>query len=114
MTWQASYGSNSIPYSVYTGLIRQAEMDQRELRLIRLQNEMQVLLIRDVNSPKAGVGLCLSVGFLHDPVRPAFLYFVSSYGNSVMCIKQDRPGLSHFCEHMVGEVYHSLFDCCTS
>ncbi|KAF8503862.1 Metalloenzyme, LuxS/M16 peptidase-like protein [Gautieria morchelliformis] len=103
MTWQTSSGSNSIPYAVYTGLIRQAEMDHRELRLIRLQNEMQVLLIRDVNTPRAGLGLCLSVGFLHDPVRPAFFYFVSSYGNSALCIKQDRPGLAHFCEHMVAE-----------
>ncbi|KAF8525659.1 Metalloenzyme, LuxS/M16 peptidase-like protein [Gautieria morchelliformis] len=44
---------------------------------------MQVLLIHDVNSPTAAVGLCVSVGSLHEPV--------------------DWPGLAHFCEHMVHE-----------
>ncbi|KAF8493542.1 Metalloenzyme, LuxS/M16 peptidase-like protein [Gautieria morchelliformis] len=83
MTWQISSGSNSEPYSVHSGLIRQGEADHRQLRLIRLQNEMQVLLIHDVNSPTAAVGLCVSVGSLHEPV--------------------DCPGLAHFCEHMVHE-----------
>ncbi|KAF8520990.1 Metalloenzyme, LuxS/M16 peptidase-like protein [Gautieria morchelliformis] len=80
MTWQTSSGSSE-PYSVYTGFIRQGETDHRQLRLVRLQNEMQVLLIHDVNSPASAMGLCLSVGSLHDTL--------------------DRPGLAHFCEHMV-------------
>ncbi|KAF8525658.1 Metalloenzyme, LuxS/M16 peptidase-like protein, partial [Gautieria morchelliformis] len=87
MAWQNSSGYNSEPYSFYTGFITQGETDHRQLRLIRLQNEMQVLLVHDVNSSAAAVGLCLSVGSLHDPL--------------------DRPGLAHFCEHMVceGEEY---------
>ncbi|KAF8493539.1 Metalloenzyme, LuxS/M16 peptidase-like protein [Gautieria morchelliformis] len=84
MTWQIASGSNSERYSVYTGLIRQGEADHRQLRLIRLQNGMQVLLIHDVNSPTSAVDLCLSVGSLQDPVR--------------YC-----SGLAHFCEHMVHE-----------
>ncbi|KAF8479389.1 Metalloenzyme, LuxS/M16 peptidase-like protein [Gautieria morchelliformis] len=87
MTWQISSGSNSEPYSVYTRFIRQGETDHRQLRLIRLQNEMQVLLVHDVNSPIAAVSLCLSVGSLHDPV--------------------DRPGLAHFCEHVREEYLNS-------
>jgi insulysin len=111
MTWQISSGPNSDTYSVYTDVIRQGETDHRQLRLIRLQNGMQVLLIHDVNSPTAAVGLRLSVGSLHDPVCLAFLYL---HGNSIMCIKLDRPGLAHFCEHVVCEVYYSPFYCPSS
>jgi insulysin len=57
------------------------QCDEREYRLIKLENELQVLLISDQTADKAAAALDVRVGHFQDP--------------------EDIPGLAHFCEHML-------------
>ena len=49
--------------------ISKSDRDEREYRLIRLQNEMQILVISDPDADKAAASLEVCVGHLSDPVR---------------------------------------------
>jgi len=55
--------------------------DEREYRIITLQNNLQCLLIHDKEADKSAASLSVKVGFHQDPT--------------------DRPGLAHFLEHML-------------
>jgi insulysin len=57
------------------------ESDDRLYRVIRLENEMQVMLISDPASEKAGASMDVHVGSFFDP--------------------EEVPGLAHFLEHML-------------
>ena len=59
----------------------QSPNDEREYRLLTLDNQMQVLLISDLDSPKAAASLNVYVGSGDNP--------------------EDRGGLAHFLEHML-------------
>ncbi|TDG16024.1 peptidase M16 [Seongchinamella unica] len=59
----------------------QSPNDEREYRLLTLDNEMQVLLISDPDTPKAAASLDVHVGSGDNP--------------------PDRGGLAHFLEHML-------------
>ncbi len=59
----------------------QSPNDKLQYRLLTLDNEMQVLLISDPNSPKAAASLDVMVGSGDNP--------------------QGRGGLAHFLEHML-------------
>lgn len=61
--------------------IETAVTDHRAYRLIRLDNELEVLLISDPNTEKAGCALDVHVGYFSDP--------------------NDVPGLAHFLEHLL-------------
>ncbi|EJU00764.1 insulin-degrading enzyme [Dacryopinax primogenitus] len=54
--------------------------DKNEYRLLRLGNGLQVLLIRDAETDRAGAAMDIGVGHLDDP--------------------WDVPGCAHFCEHL--------------
>ena len=57
------------PYDVYDKGIIRSERDERDYRVIRLQNGMQAMLVHDVKADKAAASLDVSVGHLYDPVR---------------------------------------------
>ena len=59
----------------------QSPNDDRQYRLLTLDNQMQVLLISDPDSPKAAASLDVNVGSGDNP--------------------QGRAGLAHFLEHML-------------
>jgi secreted Zn-dependent insulinase-like peptidase len=59
----------------------QSPNDEREYRLLTLQNDLQVLLISDPDSPKAAAALDVEVGSGDNP--------------------EGRGGLAHFLEHML-------------
>ena len=61
--------------------IVQSPNDDRAYRIIKLQNNLQALLISDPKTDKAAASLSVGVGHLSDP--------------------DDRPGLAHFCEHLL-------------
>jgi hypothetical protein len=61
--------------------IVQSPNDNRAYRIIKLHNNLQALLISDPNTDKAAASLSVGVGHLSDP--------------------DDRPGLAHFCEHLL-------------
>ncbi len=57
------------------------QTDSREVRYLRLDNDLQVVLISDPSTDKAAAALDINVGSRHDP--------------------KDRQGLAHFLEHML-------------
>ncbi|KAF9652907.1 hypothetical protein BDM02DRAFT_3183249 [Thelephora ganbajun] len=69
------------PYHIYNKNIIRSERDERDYRLIRLQNGLQAMLVHDVEADKAAASLDVAVGHLYDPL--------------------DMPGLAHFCEHLL-------------
>ncbi|KAG8217686.1 Metalloenzyme, LuxS/M16 peptidase-like protein [Butyriboletus roseoflavus] len=69
------------PYSVFTKSIEKSHLDQRQYRLIRLDNNLTAILVHDPHAENAAASLDVAVGHLSDPV--------------------DMPGLAHFCEHLL-------------
>ena len=61
--------------------IIKSQNDEREYRVITLQNNLQCLLVHDKDADKSAASLSVKVGFHQDPT--------------------DRPGLAHFLEHML-------------
>ena len=57
------------PYHVYHKDIIRSERDERDYRLIRLQNGLQAMLVHDLKAEKAAASLDVAVGHLYDPVR---------------------------------------------
>jgi insulysin len=72
-------GANS--YHVFTKPIIKSEQDDRDYRIIQLDNGLKVTLVHDAKADKAAASLDVAVGHLYDP--------------------HDMPGLAHFCEHLL-------------
>ncbi len=68
-------------YATETIRVTQSQNDEREYRYLRLDNELQVLLISDPETDKAAASLDVNVGSGDDP--------------------DEWPGLAHFLEHML-------------
>ncbi|KAH9950188.1 insulin-degrading enzyme [Amylocystis lapponica] len=69
------------PYTVLTKLIQKSPQDDRDYRLIQLDNGLRAMLVHDAKADKAAASLDVAVGHLYDP--------------------DDMPGLAHFCEHLL-------------
>lgn len=70
-------GPQTPPYDIYHKSIIRSERDERDYRVIRLQNGLQVMLVHDVKADKAAASLDVSVGHLYDPVRDALTFGTS-------------------------------------
>lgn len=86
-------------YELLMDEIEKAEFDERQYRIIKLDNGLVLILIHDSGADKAAAALDVAVGHLHDPVR-------SPPGHSYkLCLTLDSqdemPGLAHFCEHLL-------------
>ncbi|KAI8989729.1 insulin-degrading enzyme [Trametes punicea] len=68
-------------YEMYSKPIKKSPQDDREYRIIRLENGLQAMLVHDAKADKAAASLDVAVGHLYDP--------------------DDMPGLAHFCEHLL-------------
>ncbi|KAH9945848.1 Metalloenzyme, LuxS/M16 peptidase-like protein [Epithele typhae] len=68
-------------FSVFPKPIQKSPQDDREYRIIKLDNGLQAMLIHDAKADKAAASLDVAVGHLYDP--------------------DDMPGLAHFCEHLL-------------
>ncbi|KAG0145837.1 hypothetical protein CROQUDRAFT_45305 [Cronartium quercuum f. sp. fusiforme G11] len=68
-------------YQLFNLPIIRSDNDKREYRLIKLENQLQVILVHDPNADKAAAALSVNVGHLSDP--------------------DHLPGLAHFCEHLL-------------
>ena len=66
---------------VHPGLIAKSPSDNREYRAITLENGLKAMLVSDPTAVAASAAVDVHVGAFHDP--------------------EDRPGLAHFCEHML-------------
>jgi insulysin len=57
---------------VFNKPIQKSQQDEREYRLIRLDNGLQAMLVHDVTADKAAASLDVAVGHLHDPASTHF------------------------------------------
>ncbi|KAG9023196.1 Insulinase (Peptidase M16), partial [Serendipita sp. 407] len=80
--WTAVAPQGDLPgYSLYDRPIEKADLDERQYRIIKLNNGLQALLVHDATTDKAAASMDVGVGHLSDP--------------------DDIPGLAHFCEHLL-------------
>jgi insulysin len=71
--WHQVPATTDIPaHSVLSKPIEKPETDDRDYRLIKLQNGLQALLIHDPKADKAAAAMDVGVGHLSDPVRTIF------------------------------------------
>ncbi|CAG8442154.1 10343_t:CDS:10 [Acaulospora morrowiae] len=68
-------------HSIFSIPIEKSDNDDREYRLVKLANELEILLIHDPKTDKSAASMDVHVGQIHDP--------------------PDLQGLSHFCEHLL-------------
>ena len=66
--WHPQISPGSAAHWVYAKPIQKSQQDDREYRLIRLENGLQTMLIQDAKADKAAASLDVAVGHLHDPV----------------------------------------------
>lgn len=70
--WRSVPASSNVPaYSIFTKPIQKSEQDDRDYRIIRLENGLEATLIHDSKADKAAASLDVAVGHLADPVRGA-------------------------------------------
>ncbi|KAG9318651.1 Metalloenzyme, LuxS/M16 peptidase-like protein [Chiua virens] len=80
--WLTVPHHGSVPhYSIFTKPIDKSQFDQRQYRVIRLDNGLTAMLVHDPHTENAAASLDVAVGHLSDP--------------------DDMPGLAHFCEHLL-------------
>ena len=66
--WKRVNDSGAPPFHVYTKPICKSEQDDREYRVIKLENGLEAMLVHDAKGDKAAASLDVGVGHLHDPV----------------------------------------------
>jgi insulysin len=69
-------------YSVFTKPIEKSPRDEREYRIIQLDNGLKATLVHDIETDKAAASLDVAVGHLFDPVR--FFYCAVLSRSSVL------------------------------
>ncbi|KAJ7217183.1 Metalloenzyme, LuxS/M16 peptidase-like protein [Mycena pura] len=87
LDWERVSPASVPPFFVFTKTLQKSAQDDRDYRVIRLENGLEATLVHDAKADKAAASLDVVVGHLHDP--------------------DDMPGLAHFCEHllfMVGRI----------
>ena len=60
--------TGSKPYARFIPPIQKSATDDRDYRLIRLENGLQAMLVHDPKADKAAASLNVAVGHLDDPV----------------------------------------------
>ncbi|KAG6854734.1 hypothetical protein C0991_002448 [Blastosporella zonata] len=81
VNWRRVSSGPAPPFSIFNQPIQSSEQDDRDYRIILLDNGLEATLIHDANADKAAASLDVAVGHLSDPA--------------------DMPGLAHFCEHLL-------------
>ncbi len=72
--WEQVPATDGIPaYSVYGGNVHKPELDDRDYRVVRLENGILAVLIHDSKADKAASCVNIAVGHMQDPV--GFLRF---------------------------------------
>src|SRR6266702_470686 len=66
--WHPQISPDTVAHWVYTKPIQKSQQDDREYRLIRLENGLHAMLVHDAKADKAAASLDVAVGHLHDAV----------------------------------------------
>jgi insulysin len=69
------------PVQTVTDQLETPSLDDRQYRVIKLENQLEVLLVQDADTDKASAAMDVNVGNFSDP--------------------RDMPGLAHCVEHML-------------
>lgn len=77
--WRRQISPKVPSYWVYTKPIQKSQQDDREYRLIRLDNGLQAMLVHDAKADKAAASLDVAVGHLQDPVSTPFYHEYRSH-----------------------------------
>jgi insulysin len=75
-------GSKTV--TLVTEHLEKPSLDDRSYRVIRLPNELEVLLVHDATTDKASAAMDVNVG--------------------AFCDEEDMPGMAHAVEHVRGRV----------
>jgi len=67
-----------VSYRVFTKPLVKSEQDDRDYRVIQLENGLQATLVHDAKADKAAASLDVAVGHLHDPVSPLSMARITS------------------------------------
>jgi hypothetical protein len=66
--WKRAENATAPSYYVYGKPIRKSEQDDRDYRVIKLENGLEAMLVHDGKADKAAASLDVAVGHLYDPV----------------------------------------------
>jgi insulysin len=66
--WARVERPGTTPHLIYTKPLLKSEKDDRDYRIIRLENGLQATLVHDGKADKAAGSLDVAVGHLYDPV----------------------------------------------
>jgi len=95
-------GNSSVPsFYAFAREIKRSEQDDRQYRIIQLDNGLQATLVHDSKADKAAASLDVAIGHLNDPVSSVFLKVCDNLILMRVINKDDMPGLAHFCEHLL-------------
>lgn len=87
-------------YRYFAKPIQKSPQDDREYRIIRLQNGLEAMIVHDAKADKAAASLDVAVGHLHDPVSGKFaslLLFDSILRGGIVWYL--NPHYSRYCTH---------------
>jgi insulysin len=68
-SWTRVAAANGTPYQLFTKELEKPDLDDRDYRLIKLDNGLHALLIHDPTTDKAAAAMDVCVGNMSDPVR---------------------------------------------
>ena len=78
--WSSRSGNQQTPsYHIYNKNVIRSERDERDYRVIRLQNGLEAMLVHDTKTDKAAASLDVAVGHLYDPVRFATTFSIMEW-----------------------------------
>jgi hypothetical protein len=66
--WERVIPPSGPPFTVFAKSLQKSQQDDREYRIIRLENGLEAMLVHDAKADKAAASLDVAVGHLHDPV----------------------------------------------
>ena len=96
--WRRVSSGTAPPFFLFTKPIHKSEQDDREYSIILLDNGLQATLVHDAQADKAAASLDVAVGHLSDPVSE---WLLGIQFEVISIVKDDMPGLAHFCEHLL-------------
>ena len=114
--WTTVLSADTPTYYAHNKEVEKSPNDDREYRFIKLTNGMEVILVHDPAADSAAASMDVGSGFLLDPVRRDTLLYapMTSLLMFMMRLQDDKPGLAHFCEHllfMVGSLWSVTGSC---
>jgi insulysin len=90
-------GREAFPVTLLTDRLEKPSLDDRDYRVVRLQNGLEALLVHDPETDKASAALDVNVGnFSDEDGMPGMAHAVEHVGSqiSILCIQMQRPSFN--------------------